>query len=271
MTASIKLDIIDGGNLKYSADGYELDRIAIVSGLSGTASSKFISALSVSGMPDLGDPHPSMSAAILREISVESISQASNEVRVLLKYSTFVKGSTQYPQYSNVVRCGSAVQQEQTTQGIENSSIVDIYTRYTYPDDANKYGDMAGKTDDQGGYVPKLVPLTSVTLSMVQAINGVNLTALSKWYTGKVNSGGFPGIDPTAVARTWLCTEISGDSNDGGNTYNVTYSFQYKPDTWDATVVFNDFTTGKPPITGDLSQAIKTYQIYEEVDFNMFT
>lgn len=45
----------------------------------------------------------------------------------------------------------------------------------------------------------------------------------------------------------WLCTAISGSTDDGGDTYNVTYEFQRHPDTWDPIVVDIDPKTGRPP------------------------
>jgi hypothetical protein len=44
----------------------------------------------------------------------------------------------------------------------------------------------------------------------------------------------------------WLCTRLGGPSDDGGQSYNVTYEFQRNVDSWDKVVVARDPDTGYP-------------------------
>ena len=79
--------------------------------------------------------------------------------------------------------------------------------------------------------------------------------------------------------RTWLCTRIDGQSQDGGVSFVVTYEFQIRrgpylseatPPTyqgWDAVVVYIDPETDKPiqePVWGE---TIKLVRVYPEMDF----
>ena len=76
----------------------------------------------------------------------------------------------------------------------------------------------------------------------------------AKRFIGTINSGIVFG-DPI---HTWLCTRIDGVSDDGGNSYNVSYEFQHNVDTWDATVVYIDPETGKSPPDISVGDGLKT-------------
>jgi hypothetical protein len=87
----------------------------------------------------------------------------------------------------------------------------------------------------------------------------------SRNFVGRTNSGTWGGDPP----GSWLCTRIEGVSDDGGQTFNVTYEFQYNIDTWLATVVFIDPDTGRPPENLIEGEGLKQVQVYPRVDFNL--
>ena len=128
----------------------------------------------------------------------------------------------------------------------------------------------------QGGTTPQFQPTTTLTASRVESVSPGQK---SKTYVGKVNSGTW-SLDPGCLAREWLCTGIDGSSNDRGSTWNVTYSFEYKPRIvdddrltgWDARVYYIDPDTGRPPSdcnSGDnKGEGYKVVQIYDEINFN---
>ena len=98
----------------------------------------------------------------------------------------------------------------------------------------------------------------------------------SRTYVGTVNQAGWK-VDPSATARTWLCTAITGRSKDKGKTYEVAYEFAYRGSNlytsngWDAVLYYTDPTTGKPPsgTSGtNGSNGVKVAQIYVEKNFN---
>ncbi len=82
-------------------------------------------------------------------------------------------------------------------------------------------------------------------------------------YQGKVNSVAVWG----RAERTLLCRTLSGQSDDNGATYTVTYEFQYNPDTWDVTLAFlgEDGLVAPGALPGD---GIESFQVYQEADFN---
>lgn len=45
----------------------------------------------------------------------------------------------------------------------------------------------------------------------------------------------------------WMCMNIHGATDDGGQTYDVMYEFQRHPETWDPVLTYIDPVTGAPP------------------------
>lgn len=60
-------------------------------------------------------------------------------------------------------------------------------------------------------------------------------------YLGSVNKEAWDGNDP----RTVLCTGIQAESRDGGLSWEVTYNYEWKSNTWDNVVRYVKSTTGK--------------------------
>lgn len=89
-------------------------------------------------------------------------------------------------------------------------------------------------------------------------------------FVGKVNADQFN----SGVPRTWLCTRIQSATEDGGETYIVSYEFQHKSDGWQTRVYYTD-STGKPipyaeqgKFTYKLGREIEDYLPYEEARFS---
>jgi hypothetical protein len=104
---------------------------------------------------------------------------------------------------------------------------------------------------------------------------------LAKQYVGTVNALGVFGDPPTPqMGRQWLCTGISGESRDGGFTYDVSYEFAHRKTVtrmvfgveltqrgWDALIQFRDPETQEPFPVAVVGEDLKTYQMYPERDF----
>ena len=110
---------------------------------------------------------------------------------------------------------------------------------------------------------------------------------------GKINSDMFLPVpnkipspeDKHARPGCWLCTGINASTNDSGVTYDVSYSFAFRPSVevggdeylkgWNAEAVFIDPATGRPPkdlgerVSGLSGEAAwRSVQIYDEVAFS---
>jgi len=86
-------------------------------------------------------------------------------------------------------------------------------------------------------------------------------------YVGKINSVAL-GSGTFAIG-TLLCLGIEGDTTDGGESYSVSYRFQYRPGTWVATVVYIDPETDRPHADVSISgvDGVEYVDIYNEVNF----
>jgi len=87
-------------------------------------------------------------------------------------------------------------------------------------------------------------------------------------YVGCINSTAVFGDPP----HTWLCTDISGMSEDGGQSYNVSYEFQRCPSssTWDKVLSCED-PQGRyvdpSNYPAPFTNTIFKYQVYREINF----
>jgi len=116
---------------------------------------------------------------------------------------------------------------------------------------------------DQVGEVDIQVPETVVMFERKEATSPLSK---ANTYSGKVNTSSLGSYGQ----RTLLCLGIDGTSNDGGRSWIVTYRFQYRPDTWDATIVYIDPETDRPHPDINLGtlDGVIVEQIYQTADFD---
>ena len=268
MAQEVTLDLVDENNGTYNWMGWqELVRKAIVKGVEGEGFERIVQAKETVGMPELYDPHPAVDYCLLREIRFESV---DNETVVLrLIYRRTQRGDAQRAQ--KTIETGASLSQVSTNQDYEGTVFKvdhDFPPGYKSSIDAEP---LAGTTTSptQSLEVPLLIPESTITISKRESSDPASK---ARDYVGKVNSGSWTW-DTSAPARTWMCTGIVGRSDDGGDHFNVTYSFQYRADTWDTTIVFIDPNTSRPPVdlvSGTMGQTAgqKTVQMYSTADFN---
>lgn len=122
-------------------------------------------------------------------------------------------------------------------------------------------GTETKETQSQGGEVDVQIPQLVLQTDRIEKFSP---KAKAKEFVGTVNSN----IIGTDLPRTWLCTSIQGRTDNDGESYNVTYEFQFNPETWDAIVVFIDKETGNPPPGLVEGEGIQVVQVYRAKDFN---
>lgn len=253
---TVTLDLIDNTDLKRTSDGYELSRTAIVTGMTGSGHSRLYNAVNDVAMPNIGDSHPAVSSATLKEISTTYVDSETVKFKLTYRSQSF---TWQKPFVANAIQVGSSVVQTQTNK---DRTGVDFSLTYTYPTGYQRSPHDTATTEakeiTQGATATLLAPQLRYSVQKIE-FSSPESTAAN--YVGKVNSSGWRGY----AARTWLCTNISGYSDDGGATFNTTYEFQYNPDTWNVELVFIK-DDGKPPSTTDANSK-KTYSIYNEANF----
>lgn len=273
----VSLDLVDGNQGNLTDSGWELIRIANVENVTGVGSERLLNAAEATGMPVIGDSHPSLATAYLERI--EPISTATDIVKLRLVYKE--RFDTVQIQTANDV-----IQDETNYDTGFNSSptaIRILQVKYTYPADYEYDANLQEKTITQSALATKLVPQRTVIFRIRETFSPEDLAAT---YVGTVNELLWRG-GPT---RSWLCTGIDGTTSDGGIHWDNVYSFQYKRDLWQAVIVFIDPNTGKPPAdiidgptdtigvplaVGDVGGPTQTgeygrkaYVVYEQTDFN---
>ena len=259
--ATVVGDTIDMHEVTVSADrGWEMTRMAIVTGLSGSGYQRVISAMIDAGIPNIGDVISGLNYPYMILRSIRGVPLTNGDVKLTLYYS---ERATVEPVTGEAaqISVGSMVSQIETNK---DAADADISVEYTYPEGYTKRTEWAELTHTQGGMVSKLVPQRTYTVVKRFAYTTAdNVETIDDTYTGKVNSDTWRGYS----AKTWLCTGIQGQSNDGQQTYVVTATFQYNPDTWTSKVVFIDPNDGKPPADLD-TDGQKDIELYETVAFS---
>lgn len=258
----IVLDSISDAFIEQSTNGVSVRRVAIVSGISGSSATVLGNALLAPGIPRFGDSHPIYNTTVQSVRAEPASNQSPDTVKVIIDYG--------FPQPSGddfgiivdevappTIEVISTVQSVTTNKDVDNKLIT--VSKTTTDAQGNP------TTDTQGGTVSFQAPMTTVRFRRKEPFSPGNKSVL---YTGKINSGPIDGFAP----HTWLCTNLSGISNDGGNTYNVTYEFQHNIDTWDAVIVWTDPKTGLPDpavdANGNITSGVAVVQIYREIDFS---
>ncbi|RKY06702.1 MAG: hypothetical protein DRP56_06930 [Planctomycetota bacterium] len=252
-------DIIDGTGATITDRGWELSRIAIVSELSGVGHGMLNEAVIAAGV-NIGDAHPTITTAYVREILPVAMPRAANQVKITYLYREFDTNANYAYQLSG------DVSEEETTLywNHGDSEFKNMELEYTFPgtDDINP--DYAGKTYSPLHSSTYLKPRPTIritrfeTLSIAAddvgagvALNGDIIVDRQIRYIGKVNSAGW-NLRPSDGLSAWLCVDISASKQADQVTWQVTYVFQY--DTvpgftkgWASHAQFIDPNTGQPP------------------------
>lgn len=274
MAITVKSDVLSGTSGRLTKDGWEFHRTFTVSGLdttNGIANLK----RAVDALPvQLNAGHPADGRAKLVAFDPSFDANSTSIVHVRATYQT--PAGADNPNLPNIpgAESGNITISSSLIQTETNTDAGGALLKIWYVaggDDA-----AAGATVvDQIGTTPILVPTT--TLTVVRQENA-SPGRKSRLYTGHVNSTRW-SLDPggstgawTPSDPVWLCTGITGDSDDGGRTWVVTYSFQFNRKTWRAEVFYIDEATGRPPADIDdgdnKNRARIKVDIYPFANFN---
>ena len=239
----IKTAVGEESRLVQQADGYELQRTYIVDDCTGTLEAQLMDALSASGIPAFGAACTVTGLTDLRvvERTVEPLDRSGAKCRVTVIYRKPTED--QRPDPTN---------DDETPVKTITASLSSVKTNL---DHAGNPIIVTHNGVPQGVEIEKQMP-TIVMRYRRRETQRPFTRALN--HVGKTNNSSFEG----RPARTVLCTSITGESRDGGVTYDVDYEFQYLPETWDVQVFWIDKTTGRPPDNLVAGVGYKTVQVY---------
>lgn len=254
--ATVELDVLPG-SIRQTPEGFELDRVCRIKGVVGAANARLYNALTDPGVPAVGDSHPVVpNAFVIDKSGVPHAGDDPSIFDLVIRYR-YPEPIDLPPQDVNpgVIETGGGLTGVRTNVDVAATPIT---VQYTFP---SSYEDpqFAGTTQTQGGEVDVQVPLQVFRETRREAGPP---TAKSRANVGKTNLFAIWG----GAIGTYLCTRIEGNSADGGQTWMVTYEFQYRPEGWTTSVVFKDPKTNKPIPDPD-ANSLKDVTLYEQVDF----
>jgi hypothetical protein len=264
----INQDIISGSSVTSTlSGGASAVRVFYVEDLTGPPSNRLFEALTVGGIPRVGDPHPASQFVICDNVTVSPLTDSNTQAMVTASYKPLTFGSSNPDEEGQTqIRLGSTVQSVTTNKFFQGSKSKFMRLKYKFEEgDQNSRG---LDEEEQIGEVEKQVPITTASFSRQESQRPLKKSQL---YVGKTNSSTF--LD--GKKNTWLCTDITGNTTDGGETYSVNYEFAFNSETWSPVVSYINPETRLPPVgafteAGAIKQpdAVKSFQIYQTIDFN---
>lgn len=256
-------DLIEGSSYTSNiSDGDTAVRAFMVTEIRANGDAVLIEATRTSGIPRTGDAHPTLGDNVqVTDVTAQKIASDNKKAKVFVTYKTLKLGQSSPNEAAQTqISVSASTQSVDTNKFFKTNGTEDIILlKYKYP--AGKAPDGVQEVE-QVGIVTKQVPLIVARFSRQET--DLPLAKILK-FQGKVNASNFGG----GKKRTWLCTDISTNSEDNGQTFSISYEFTYNSDTWDPLVVFIDPDSDRPP-TDVLSQsdAAKRFKIYETANFN---
>lgn len=252
----VEPDLVKGNVSRTLSDGTKVTRVYMVSEIEGNRSDIIFNA--TGAVPQPGDVHPTIPRIRVESVTANPVD--SNTVEVTVVYATLKIGDSQVNEDAETqITIGGSVQSVLTNQFFEGRNKKLMVLKYTFPPDEDPEGTATEK---------EIVPtanreqaIITATLSRLEDEDPLNKAIEFVEHT---NSRTFLGTRP----RTWLCTSINGVSNDSGETFQVTYVFEFREETWDAVLAFTDKETGAIPSDVDTqADAQRPFQLQPTADF----
>ena len=240
----VRIDRIEGSAYRLSADGLEADRVATVSGLAGHAADRLHAALEASGVPRVGEAHPTIANLYVAELDVAP--DGPTTAVVTIRYSSRAAEIGQAP----LVEVGSSVVQTTTDTDGDDQRVTVSYSPTGSSDD----------TKTQGARLSVMIPQTTLRFTRTEDASPL---AKARSFVGAVNRTAVFDSAP----GSWLCTAITGRSINGGGAYEVTYEFQHQSQGWQPTATYVDPQTNRPPSDVVAGVGAKTVSVYPEREF----
>lgn len=239
------------GSVTWDSEGITAERVFIVEDVSSDAATKLYQAMLSNGIPFKGDPHPSIPGAIVTSVTA---TPQEGKVRVVANYgpqTTDESEPSEAPESAVLIVASSTTE---TTTNLDKDG-QPIYGTITFSD---------GTTPAVQQLLEANILVPTLTIQFQRKERNCPIRK-AIGYVGRVNDQAIGVFS----AGTLLCTELEGTTNDGGQTYDVSYVFQHNPATWAAVLEYQDKDAGGAhadvnPATGN---GLKVAQLYKEEDF----
>ena len=237
------VDIKRQSRIVHDKNGYRVERIAIVSGVTGSLDALLKNAIEDGQLPAYGDPHPSITGITLNSISGSPI--GGGLYRVVLSY--FKDTGAAQGSANATVRASATTAVEEVGVDAAGNAMTTTFSH-------------ANST-----YEPRFVaevekPRVSFDFEWTEAAFPQSTIDT---YLGKINSAVWNGY----AAKTILCTGINVTQS--GDEYRVRMSLTHNPETWVFVAKIKPYystaTTTDPSL--DMTTGTKKFDVYPAVDF----
>ncbi len=298
-------DVLALSGASNSGQGLVAKRGFIVTDIGGTPELKIAIILALEGIPKLGEPHPTLSRLACTSQDISFIDSEKAQVSIGYEIPKFERGdlpagsagqlsepgeaesggASASPGASGTIEVSSTGSEiEVTTDRAGGEMIVshNVLTEVAVVDEAGNPIIAAGSANILGTELKTISVEQKLTAQITVPQPILRIVRMQKGspdqtarlFVGRVNSS-FIGDDPPL---SWMCTRIDGVSSDGGETYRVTFEFQYNSRLWlftgdwidpetDLPVPFADWNT--PRDDNGQHGENKDFRIYDEIDFNI--
>lgn len=248
-----------GGATRTLSDGTKVSRLFLVSEITGNRPDIIPNALTAGNIPRVGDRHPSIPSIICDTVTANPTD--ADKAEVTANYSTLKHGNTPVNEEAEVsITLSGSVQSVTTNEFfLSNNKKELMKLEYRYPQDKNPEG-----VNKPVEIVPTANREQAIITAVMSRLEDEHPLQKAVGFVEHTNKRTFLGTGP----RTWLCTSIGGVSNDSGETYQVTYTFEYRSETWDVVLAFADKETGAIPVDVDgQPSAKKPFKLQPTADF----
>jgi hypothetical protein len=269
MAAVVNIDAIEGSAASHHLiQGWAITRVAVVTGLTVAADTAALfkaaldAVIAVTG--DRGSACPSISVPTYLEQFIPELIDATS-VRVRIVYKGYPLVVWEYDGGLNQVESNLDI----------NGSVVSV--SYAYPSNYALDPRKAGLTITQGGMVRRSMPEPVITVRILIVPATIGGVARDASYCMAYYKAGFEGkVNSAAVTlgylygdvHCWLCEKVHGITRDGGGSYEASFTFHLRYQTWDEPVVFTNPDDGKPPADLVSGTGYKLVRTQPEVAFS---
>lgn len=231
-----------------------------VRGLVGADDRRMWSATFATGIPNLGAPDDVAEGAILGRISIDQRTDSPSQAEAELEYGffaedEFINDPGTEPELAQI-EVISTVVPVTTDYDVFGRPMI-LQHEFQSFDDADQPLPPV-RAPDQAGEVEYHLP-NHVVVFRRREPDSPGATGRdgnfnkSKHYVGSINRDKVFGDQK----HMWMCTRLDGRSDDGGQSYMVTYEFQRNEDSWNPVLVYRDPKTGAPVLDPKVSAKVK--------------
>lgn len=244
-------DIIESHSVRRTAAGYGVDRIFVISDVTGSADARLYNAIQNASLPQYGDPHPVIPEIQVTDIQASPVSGESENVKIRVTYS--IPSSDDSAEGS----------EGGTGRAVITSSLTNEQTHFDINGDLIKASYTSALNAISTTYAPVDVQRPQMRVTLTRRESEIPKENLKK-FLGRVNSVAWSGFPPI----TWLCSGISVREIDGA--FDVDYSFEYREERWKGELVLpiDAADAQDSPIDKDTGNGFALFDVYHAANFN---